>query len=74
MRPALATLGVLSAGAALGALFMGLNYYALDGMPAPWFTPGLAYGGAIHPALFLGLASATILLGQIAGWVAARRR
>jgi len=74
VRPALATLGALSVGAALGALFMGLNYYVLDGLPAPWFTPSLAYGGAIHPALFVGLASAMILVGQIAGWITTRRR
>jgi len=66
MRVALRAMSVLVAGAALGALVMGLNYYLLDGMPTPWFTPGLAYGGALHPALFLALACLLVLIGQVA--------
>jgi thiosulfate dehydrogenase [quinone] large subunit len=73
-RFGLGAMSVLTAGAALGAFFMGLNYWALDGMPAPWFAPGLAYGGAIHPALFLAGACAAILIGQIASQIAAARR
>jgi thiosulfate dehydrogenase [quinone] large subunit len=73
-RIALGALYVLTVVAALGALFMGLNYWALDGMPMPWFAPGLAYGGAIHPALFLAGASATILIGQITSQIAAARQ
>jgi hypothetical protein len=60
----LAVLSGLTIVAALSSLAMGLNYYLLDGMPLPWFQPGLAYGGAIDSALFLALSSAVILLGR----------
>jgi thiosulfate dehydrogenase [quinone] large subunit len=72
-RIALTTLSVLTVGAAVAALFMALNYWVLDGMPAPWFTPELAYGGAIHPALFLALASAAILIAHLEGLIVSRR-
>ncbi len=61
----LAVLSGLTIVAALGSLAMGLNYYLLDGMPLPWFQPGLAYGGAIDSALFLALSSVVILLGRV---------
>jgi hypothetical protein len=58
-------LGVLTMGAALGGAFLGLNFYVMDGMPTPWFTPGIAYGGAIHSGLLLSIACLIILVGQI---------
>lgn len=58
-------LGVLTMGAALGGAFLGLNFYVMDGMPTPWFTPGIAYGGAIHSGLLLSLACLVIFIGQI---------
>ncbi len=62
-------LSVLTMGAALGGAFLGLNFYVMDGMPTPWFTPGIAYGGAIHSGLLLSLACLVILMGQIGGRV-----
>jgi uncharacterized membrane protein YphA (DoxX/SURF4 family) len=56
---------VLTMGAALGGAFLGLNFYVMDGMPIPWFSPGIAYGGAIHSGLLLALACLVILIGQI---------
>ncbi len=61
----LAVLSGLTIVAAFGSLTMGLTYYLLDGMPLPWFQPGLAYGGAIDSALFLALSSVVILLGRV---------
>lgn len=62
-------LAPLTMGAALGGLFMGLNFYMLDGLPIPWFTPGLAYGGAIHSGLLLALICLIIFVAQITGRV-----
>jgi hypothetical protein len=56
---------VLTMGAALGGMFLGLNFFVMDGMPTPWFTPGIAYGGAIHSGLLLSLACLVIFIGQI---------
>jgi thiosulfate dehydrogenase [quinone] large subunit len=51
--------------AALGAGLLGLSYYLLDGAPAFWFTPSLAYGGAIAPALVVALASLVLVAAQV---------
>jgi hypothetical protein len=51
--------------AALGAGLLGLSYYVLDGAPTIWFTPSLAYGGAIAPALVLSLASLVLVAAQV---------
>jgi hypothetical protein len=50
--------------AALGAGLLGLSYYTLDGAPTIWFTPSLAYGGAIAPALIVALASLVLVAAQ----------
>jgi len=63
--PLLRVCTALIMGAALGGVFLGLNFYVLDGMPTLWFTPGIAYGGAIHSSLLLALACLVILMGQI---------
>jgi hypothetical protein len=60
-------LSVLTMGAALGGIILGFNFYLLDGLPIPWFSPGIAYGGAIHSGLLLALACLVILTGQISG-------
>ncbi|HEX6818617.1 MAG TPA: hypothetical protein VF120_09605, partial [Ktedonobacterales bacterium] len=55
--------------AALASLAMAVNYYLLDGLPAPWFQPSFAFGGAIDSSLLLALFSLVILLGRaMAGW------
>src|SRR5215831_2917787 len=33
--------------AAIGAGLLGLSYFFLDGLPAPWFVPNIAFGGSI---------------------------
>jgi hypothetical protein len=56
---------ILALLAAIGAGLLGLSYFMLDGMPAPWFTPSVAYGGAMSTGLFLALASIVIIVGQL---------
>lgn len=50
--------------AAAGAGLFGLSFFLLDGLPSPWFTPSIAYGGAVDTGLFLALASAILIVGQ----------
>ena len=50
--------------AAIGAGLLGLSYYLLDGAPAPWFAPGIAFGGAIDSGLFLAVASMVLVMSQ----------
>jgi len=52
--------------AAAGAGLLGLSYYLLDGAPTLWFTPSLAYGGAIAPSMVLTLASLVLVAAQVA--------
>ena len=59
-------LGILALLAAVGTLLLGLSYFVLDGMPAPWFAPSVAYGGAIQSGLFLAEASVVLIAGQLA--------
>jgi len=51
--------------AAAGAGLLGLSYYLLDGAPSLWFTPSLAYGGAIDPGMVVALASAVLVVAQV---------
>jgi hypothetical protein len=51
--------------AAIGAGFLGLSFFFLDGMPLPWFVPSLAYGGAIDKGLFLAMASVIVVIGHL---------
>jgi len=72
-------LGILALLAAVGTLLLGLSYFLLDGMPAPWFVPSVAYGGAIDTGLFLAEASVVLIAGQLAQhsqsqeWMLSRR-
>ena len=50
--------------AAAGAGLLGLSYYLLDGAPAPWFAPGIAFGGAMNAGLFLTAASVVLVVSQ----------
>lgn len=52
--------------AAIGAGLLGLSYFFLDGLPTPWFTPGIAYGGAIDTGLFLAAASVVLVASYLA--------
>jgi hypothetical protein len=51
--------------AALGAGLLGLSYYLLDGAPTLWFTPSLAYGGAVSPGMVVALASLVLVVAQL---------
>ncbi len=56
----------LSPAAAAGAGLLGLSFFLLDGLPSPWFTPSIAYGGAIDTGLFLAAASVVLVISQLA--------
>jgi thiosulfate dehydrogenase [quinone] large subunit len=59
-------LDVLTPLAAAGAGLLGLSFFFLDGLPKPWFTPTIAYGGAIDTGLFLAAASVVIVASRLA--------
>jgi len=50
--------------AATGAGLLGLSYFLLDGAPAPWFVPSIAFGGAIDAGLFLAAASVILVVSH----------
>lgn len=50
--------------AAIGAGLLGLSYFFLDGLPAPWFVPNIAFGGSIDSGLFFAAASVVLLVSQ----------
>ncbi len=51
--------------AAIGAGLLGVSYFFLDGLPAPWFVPTIAFGGSIDNGLFLAAASVVLVVGQL---------
>jgi hypothetical protein len=51
--------------AAIGAGLLGLSYFFLDGLPAPWFVASIAFGGSIDTGLFLAVASVVLVVGQL---------
>ena len=50
--------------AAIGAGLLGVSYFFLDGLPAPWFIPSIAFGGSIDSGLFLAVASVILVVSQ----------
>ena len=58
-------LGRLALFAAGGAGLLGVSYFFLDGLPAPWFIPSVAFGGSIDTGLFLAVASVVLIVGQL---------
>lgn len=54
--------------AAAGAGLLGLSYFLMDGAPAPWFVPSIAFGGAINAGLFLAAASVVLIVSQFVQW------
>jgi hypothetical protein len=58
-------LGRLALFAAIGAGLLGVSYFFLDGLPAPWFIPSIAFGGSIDNGLFLAVASAVLIVSQL---------
>jgi uncharacterized membrane protein YphA (DoxX/SURF4 family) len=59
----------LAVAAAMAAGAMGLSFYALDGAPTPWFTPSIAFGGALDVGLLLALGSAVLLAAAAGEWL-----
>ena len=51
--------------AAIGAGLLAVSYFFLDGLPAPWFVPSIAFGGSIDNGLFLAAASVVLVVGQL---------
>jgi hypothetical protein len=51
--------------AAIGAGLLGISYFFLDGLPAPWFVPSIAFGGSIDTGLFLAVASVILVMSQL---------
>lgn len=51
--------------AAIGAGLLGVSYFFLDGLPAPWFVPSIAFGGSIDNGLFLAAASVVLVVSQL---------
>jgi thiosulfate dehydrogenase [quinone] large subunit len=51
--------------AAIGAGLLGVSYFFLDGLPAPWFIPSVAFGGSIDNGLFLAVASVILIVSQL---------
>jgi len=58
-------LGRLALVAAMGAGLLGVSYFFLDGLPAPWFLPSVAFGGSIDNGLFLAIASVVLIVSQL---------
>jgi hypothetical protein len=54
--------------AAIGAGLLGVSYFFLDGLPAPWFLPSVAFGGSIDNGLFLAIASVILVVSQLMQW------
>ena len=61
-------LGRLALVAAIGAGLLGVSYFFLDGLPAPWFLPSVAFGGSIDNGLFLAVASVVLIVSQLMQW------
>jgi thiosulfate dehydrogenase [quinone] large subunit len=58
-------LDLLAPFAAAGAGLLGLSFFLLDGLPLPWFAPGIAFGGAIDTGLFLAVASVILIVARL---------
>ena len=65
-------LGRLALLAAMGAGLLGVSYFFLDGLPAPWFLPSVAFGGSIDNGLFLAIASVILVVSQLIQWRSGR--
>src|SRR5262249_51563537 len=58
--------------AAAGTVLFGLSFYLLDGAPAFWPLPSIAFGGAVDTGLLLAALAAPLALGPALSWL--RRR
>jgi hypothetical protein len=76
-RPLLArahhALDALALAAAGGTLLLGLSFYLLDGAPAFWPLPSVAFGGAVDTGLLLAALAASLQLAPLVAWARRRR-
>ncbi|HEX3272809.1 MAG TPA: hypothetical protein VHR15_19355 [Ktedonobacterales bacterium] len=66
------TLDALAVAAAGGTVLLGISFYLLDGAPAFWPLPSVAFGGAVDTGLLLAALAAPLALGPTLAWL--RRR
>jgi hypothetical protein len=66
------TLDALAVAAAAGTVLLGLSFYLLDGAPAFWPLPSIAFGGAVDTGLLLAALATPLALGPALTWL--RRR
>jgi hypothetical protein len=66
------TMDALAVAAAAGTVLLGLSFYLLDGAPAFWPLPSVAFGGAVDTGLLLAALAAPLALGPALTWL--RRR
>jgi hypothetical protein len=62
-------LDVLALAAAGGTVLLGLSFYLLDGAPAFWPVPSVAFGGAVDTGLLLAALAAALVVGPAVKWV-----
>jgi hypothetical protein len=66
------TVDALAVVAAAGTVLLGLSFFLLDGTPAFWPLPSIAFGGAVDTGLLLAALAAPLALGPALTWL--RRR
>jgi uncharacterized membrane protein YphA (DoxX/SURF4 family) len=72
LAPARRTVDALAVAAAAGTALLGLSFYLLDGAPAFWPVPSIAFGGAVDSGLLLAALAAPLAIGPALTWL--RRR
>jgi hypothetical protein len=72
LAPAQRMVDALAVAAAAGTVLLGLSFYLLDGAPAFWPLPSIAFGGAVDTGLLLAALAAPLALGSALTWL--RRR
>jgi hypothetical protein len=63
------TVDALAVAAASGTVLLGLSFYLLDGAPAFWPLPSIAFGGAVDTGLLLAALAAPLALGPALTWL-----
>ncbi len=63
------TVDALAVAAAVGTVLLGLSFYLLDGAPAFWPLPSVAFGGAVDTGLLLAALAAPLALGPALRWL-----
>lgn len=64
-EPAHRVVDALALAAAVGTALLGLSFYLLDGAPAFWPEPSVAFGGAIDTGLLLAALAAPLAIGPV---------